>query len=267
MSRRKVGTSRKPKPETKVSLKDVVVPPGLHEQVRKNLAKVVHPDINPTATNGEMRKINERLEKIQKIQQKSTHIQFVVDSSGSMTHWRDKLVTSYNKLLERQARFPGQSTFGFKSFHKEILPEPLTTPCYLDEIRTSGGTPLFDTIGRTIKKIDQQLDNPTDVVVIILTDGHDTGPDKTISPEEPHYPVAELRELVQEKLELGWQFIYCSEGYSVSHDAERIGIPAYATTGFDDYGKLMGKISKLLLSYRQDDIKMLTFKSIAIVSS
>ncbi len=234
----------------------VSIPVELINKARKQLAKVVHPDINPTTTE-EMQKINSRLEKIQNIQENTAHIQFVVDTSGSMSHNRTKLITSYNKLLERQARHPGKSTFGYKTFHEEILPQTLINPKYLESIITRGNTPLYDTIGNTIQNIDNRLDNPTNVVFIILTDGNDNGPDRLNY--QNHYNMSELRELVQKKFELGWQFIYCSEDRDI-HGAKKIGIPDYAITNFGDYHQIMGKINKMLLLYRQGDIKLLTFK-------
>lgn len=249
-------TAAKKPPE---KILNVVVPEGVHNKVRKMLAKAVHPDLNAAAADT-MTKINSRLDKVKAIQEKATHIQFVVDSSGSMSGWKKELVTSYNKLLERQSRYSSQSTYGYRSFHDEIGPEPMDHPRYFESIRTSGNTPLFDTIGEVITNIDRQMDNPTDVVVIILTDGHDTGQGYDLKGQlfNPHYSAADLRPIIEEKLNIGWQFIYCTNQSNLS-DSERIGIPSYAATTFSDYDQLLGKVNQMLLSYRQGDVKLLSF--------
>jgi hypothetical protein len=255
MRHRLGGTTRTTERKPKAKILDAAVPVGTHNQVRKSLAKVVHPDINSGQIAAEeMQKINNRLERITAIQEKTTHIQFVVDTSGSMTGYKKELIKSYNKLLERQAKFPGQSTFGFKSFHEETPIEPLAVPRYLNTIQMGGGTPLFDTIGRTITEIDRQLENPTDVVVIIMTDGYDTGPGHV----SPHFSASDLLNIIPEKIALGWQFIYCTQERSLQ-DAERIGIPVHAATTFQEHYRLFGIINRMLLSYRQGEIKQLTF--------
>lgn len=259
----------KPAKKSPEKILNVVVPDGIHNKVRKMLAKVLHPDLNNGIGKADqMAKVNERLDKVKAIQEKATHIQFIIDSSGSMTSWRQELVTSYNKLMERQSRYTSRSTYGYRSFHEEYGPEPLGAPRYLDCIKTSGNTPLFDTIGEVIRNIDRQLGNPTDVVVIILTDGYDTGKgyDLTGRQFDPHYDATDLRPIIEEKLRIGWQFIYCTNQHSLS-DSEKIGIPQHASTTFSDYGQLLGKVNQMLLSYRQGDVKLLSFEGGSVISS
>lgn len=265
--RHRQSTPRAAKPAKQPSkILDLPVPAGLHDKMRKSLAKITHPDVSKADTAAEMVKINNKLERIRSIQEKTTHIQFVVDTSGSMSGHRKELANSYNKLLERQSRYASKSTFGYKSFHEEIEPKPLSAPNYLNEIRCSGGTPLFDTIGNTIEMIDSRLDSPTDVVVVILTDGYDTGPDWHSGSNAKHFSITELAQIIQGKITLGWQFIYCTQERSIS-DAEKIGIPQECATVFGQFNKMLGQINQMLTSYRQGDTKLLTFGGSGVIQS
>ena len=238
----------------KLNLDNVTVDDKALATARKILAKAVHSDISNN-NDDKMSMINVKYDKIKSLREKSTHIQFVLDSSGSMSSYKREVIQAYNELLKRQARHPGQSTFGFKTFHQETLPEPLTNPKYLKSFPTQGGTPLFDTIGNTIRMIENKLPGNNDVVFIIITDGHDTG--------ALDYPPDVLKPLIEEKQLLGWQFLFCGQtfgyGNSLSRSAERIGIPLYNTTDFTDITKMLQQINKLVISYRQGDIKQITF--------
>jgi len=245
----------------KLDLTKVEVDDKALATARKMLAKAVHSDITNNSDD-KMSMINTQYDRIKELREKTTHVQFVIDSSASMSCVRSKVVQAYNELLKRQARHPGGSTFGFKTFHQEILPEQLTNPKYLERLNCKGSTPLFDTIGRTIRMIENRLPGNNDIVFIIITDGKDTG--QMYDNNEHFYPVEKvLKPLIEEKQRLGWQFLYCGKSYSyasLATAANKLGITFNNTTDFNDYNKLLLNVNKMILAYRQGDIKKLSFK-------
>jgi len=243
----------------RINLDNVAVDEKSLAIARKMLAKAVHSDLNG-GSDKKMMDINTKYDRLKELQNKKTHVQFVLDSSGSMSRYKMEVIKAYNELLKRQSRHPGGSTFGFKTFHQEILPESMVNPKYLKRFPTSGGTPLFDTIGHTIRMIEEQLPNNNDIVFIIITDGQDTGPSYDY---KNHYYVDNLKPLVEEKQRLGWQFLYCGQSSyynSLSSGAEKIGIPNSNTTNFQDITIMIQQLNKLVLDYRQGDIKQIIFK-------
>jgi hypothetical protein len=117
----------------------------------------------------------------------------------------------------------------------------------------SGNTPLYDTIAESILRIDRELGNPSDVVIIIITDGQENC-------SREWRDALKLARLIGEKIDLGWQFIYCSSAWSAIRDGLKIGISEKCVTDFRDINLIFGTISKLLTSYHKGDIKQITFE-------
>src|SRR4030042_535844 len=114
---------------------------------------------------------------------------------------KETIKGAYNKFVEKQNTGFGNNTFALTTFTQkgEITPLVEVQKLRLKDYACCGGTPLYKTISSTIKDIDLTLNNPIDVVMIIITDGMDT-----------HGGLEEARGLIEQKLDLGWQFVYCS---------------------------------------------------------
>lgn len=216
------------------------------------LAKVCHSDVNG-GTDETMREINANYGKVKAFEDNTTHLAFILDDSGSMQGRKTQVVKAYNTLLERQRTPRSRATFSLTTFHETTGVLPITQAQRLirADYRPRGNTPLYDTIGETCLSIDRHLDNPLDVVVVIITDGHELS--------SRTWKVDTLRELIESKLALGWQFIYCSCDWNYLTHGKRIGIPRSAITTFDNVEVLLSQVSKLLISYRQGEIKQITF--------
>ena len=225
-------------------------------QAVKLLAKVCHSDVNG-GNDEEMKEITANYNHIKQMSTSQTHIGFVLDDSGSMNSRKHDAICSYNALLQSQASNKSRATFSIATFKQVGQVVPIYQAPMLSgrSFICSGDTPLYDTIAESILRIDRELDNPTDVIVIIITDG------KECSSRDWRDPL-KLARLIGEKIDLGWQFIYCSCSYYAIEDGQKIGISKKCITDFRDINLIFGTISKLLTSYRRGDIKQITFEGI-----
>ena len=220
------------------------------------LAKVCHSDVNG-GNDEELKEITGNYNKIKQFNQSQTHIGFILDDSGSMASRKHDAIRSYNALLQSQASNKSRATFSLDTFKDSSQVIPIYQAPMLNgrTYQCSGSTPLYDTIAHSIFKIERELGNPTDIIVIISTDGQE------LSSREWKDPM-KLKGLVQSKQEIGWQFIYCSSAYQAIEHGVKIGIPRTCVTDFRDINLIFGTISKLLTSYRRGDIKQITFEGV-----
>jgi hypothetical protein len=116
-----------------------------------------------------------------------------------------------------------------------------------------GDTPLYDAIGETCEAIDKVLNNPKDVIIVIITDGFENASRTWRKPED-------IRPVIEEKISIGWNFIYCSCSHNPIADATQIGIPRECATDFSNLPEVFKKVSNLLTDYRSGVIKQITFE-------
>ena len=223
-------------------------------QAVKLLAKVCHSDVNG-GNDEEMKEITANYNRIKQMATSQTHIGFILDDSGSMSSRKHDAIRSYNALLQSQASNKSRATFSLDTFKDSSQVIPIFQAPMLNT-RTytcSGNTPLYDTIAHSIFKIERELGNPTDVIVIIITDGQEQASREWKDPMK-------LARLVRSKQEIGWQFIYVSSTWSAEQDGLKIGILKECISGFQDISTMFCKLGALLTSYRRGDIKQITFK-------
>lgn len=157
----------------------------------------------------------------------STHIAFVLDSSGSMSKIAEDTKGGFNTFVEDQREEDGKATVSLHSFAthvdsvyeaKEIEDAPLLT----DENYTpQGQTALHDAIVEAIDCADafvdeaEAEDEPENVIVVVLTDG------KENASETPHDVVREQVEAHQEK---GWEFLFIGANQDAALTASEMGV-------------------------------------------
>jgi hypothetical protein len=217
------------------------------------LAKVCHSDING-GNDQAMKEINANYGKVKAFEDNTTHLAFILDDSGSMEFKKLQVISAYNMLLLRQTSPRSKATFSLDTFHEHsgVLPITQAKKLTRGDYNPRGGTPLYDTIGGTILTIDRCLGDPHDVIVVIITDGRELS--------SRTWTADSLRELIKDKIAMGWQFIYIScAGDYLSH-GERIGIPAETITTFTNLESMFSQVSTLLTSYRSGEIRQITFK-------
>lgn len=236
------------------SIKPTDAPIDKVKEVYKLLAKVSHPDIGGDTQS--MQEINNAMQSIKALANNKTHIHFVLDDSKSMVSKKSQAIASYNGLLQSQASNKSQATLSLATFHDIGQPMPIIQAPMLNyrNYHCRGYTPLYQTIGESIKRIDRTLGNPVDVVFIIITDGEENFSSGI------YKDIYTLRSTIETKLEMGWQFIYCSSSYHAIQDGLKIGIPKQCVTDFRDLTRLFQTVGDLLLSYRKGEILRIEFK-------
>lgn len=236
------------------SIKPTDAPIDKVKEAYKLLAKVSHPDVGGDTQS--MQEINNAMQSIKALANNKTHIHFVLDDSGSMGNKKNQAIASYNGLLQSQASNKSQATLSLATFHDVGQPMPIAQAPMLNHrnYHCRGYTPLYQTIGESIERIDRTLGNPIDVVFIIITDGKEGGS------RGVYGDMAYLRSAIEAKLKIGWQFIYCSSSYHAIQDGLKVGIPQTCVTDFRDLAKLFQTVGNLLLQYRKGEILRIEFK-------
>lgn len=179
-------------------------------------------------------------------------IVFLLDRSGSMYNSVDDTIGGYNNYLKEQK---GKSTkittilFDDKDeelyFRKDVNEvEPLTKEKYF----VRGCTALYDAIGKTIKKLEKEVNNK--VLFIITTDGLENA--------SLEYNKKMISSLI--KRHDDWEFIYLGanidsyeEGSSIGIRKNRISNYEQSSKGIDEMFKCLANISYDM--YEEKDIR------------
>jgi Mg-chelatase subunit ChlD len=148
----------------------------------------------------------------------------VVDESSSMEDTAEKrqaAIDGVNNFITEQRTVPGEANMTLVLFHSNIRViyqgkplgqvELLTEQTYRPDARTA----LYDAIGEAIEVTEARLRTmprkPDEVYVVIMTDGQENESERFRS-------FADIRPLVEGKVQEGWQFIYLSAGPDAFHD-------------------------------------------------
>lgn len=141
---------------------------------------------------------------------KCVHNLIIVDESGSMSIIRKQAFTGMNETLQTvrqmQKKFPDQSQFvtllTFDSchttWHYDDTPALKTRDLSWKAYNPSGGTPLYDAIGKGISKVNAQIQDGDHVLVTIITDGEEN------SSEE--WTLKMVRTMIEKLKKQGWTF-------------------------------------------------------------
>ena len=155
---------------------------------------------------------------------------FILDASGSMSCLTDSTIKGFNEMLEKQKKalsedevlvtivtFNTQTTY-LTFCEKLDKVEPLSRETY----RAGGGTALNDAVGETINRIStNQAENKKKgtkrkSLVIITTDGYENS--------SKEYTRAHVKDLIKNKRELGWEFVFMGADIDAQEEGESLGI-------------------------------------------
>ena len=181
----------------------------------------------------------------------------LVDRSGSMMSIADDIVDGFNALLANQRTQPGEVFVTLAQFDTDDPFELLIDRVPLREVtdmerewyQPRGGTPLFDAIGRLLGHIDANPLGPQgsiDHVVAIVTDGQENA--------SSEFTRTQMFDLIKERSDAGWTFIYLGSEPQFYDDAHRISVSAANSRNWDksSYGTrdMMDKMSTSLTGHR-----------------
>jgi len=161
----------------------------------------------------------------------TTLLTFLLDRSGSMGKIWDETIGGFNVYLDTLQKGGAAIKFTLLQFDtggidKCCVAEPVTNVKRID--RTSyqprGGTPLIDAAFKTIVAIEDSLtkyDSMPKVIVCIQTDGEENS--------STEHSWDELKRLIAEKTEKGWQFNFMGTGIDAYDQGARMGIASTNT--------------------------------------
>jgi hypothetical protein len=161
----------------------------------------------------------------------ATLVTFQLDRSGSMGQIWDETIGGFNVYLETLQQGGEAIKFTLLQFDtggidKCCVAEPVANVRRLDRAsyQPRGGTPLIDAAFKTVTAVEESLtkyDAAPDVIICVQTDGEENS--------SCEHSWEELKRLVTEKIEKGWQFNFMGTGIDAYAQGARMGIAAANT--------------------------------------
>ena len=158
-------------------------------------------------------------------------IWFLLDRSGSMASVAEDVIGGFNYFLAEQAGQAGECRMTVVQFDSEdpfeviaAGKEPADVPELNDSVyQPRGLTPLYDAIGRLIKRADDRIarrskaEKPAeDQLVVVFTDG--------LENNSHRYDRPEVFELVKKRQDDGWTFVFMGANQDSYTESDKIGL-------------------------------------------
>ena len=163
-----------------------------------------------------------------KTKNNTTELVFILDRSGSMAGLEADTIGGFNAMLEKQKQQEGKCFVSTVLFSNDssVLHDRLPleqVPSMSDRDYSVGGcTALLDAIGGAIRHISnihkyaRREDVPGQTVFVITTDGMENA--------SRRYGADEVRRMISEKKEQGWEFLFLAANIDAVQTARRFGI-------------------------------------------
>lgn len=167
-----------------------------------------------------------------------THIEVVLDRSGSMIDIKKDTEGGFATFLTDQQAQPGEATIGLRQF--DTVHEVVYGPTKLQDVKPftlnpRGGTALLDAMGAGIVTTGewlaslQEFERPDNVIFVIITDGQENS--------SREYTREQVMKLVTEQQDIfGWTFLFLAanqdatgaglglaKGSSLTYDSANVG--------------------------------------------
>ncbi len=172
------------------------------------------------------------------MKQDYTHIEVIVDKSGSMARTATDTIGSINTFVSKQKEVPGTASFRLTQFNHHVYPGPfyssladvpaLTTENY----QAGGNTSLLDAVGETINSLGSRLasmpdsERPSKVIVVILTDGEENA----IYPKFTREQIFEM--ISHQKNKYNWSFMFLAANQDAIKVGTKLGVSRGATLNY-----------------------------------
>lgn len=160
-----------------------------------------------------------------------THIEVVLDRSGSMATIHKDMIGGFNSFLADQKKVPGKATISLTQFDDKYEPNysfsPLDAAPNLteDTYVPRGSTALHDAMGQTIQLLGERLkamkdeQRPAKVIMLIITDGMENA--------SRRYNAMWIAAMVKHQREkYGWDFVFLGANQDAVLTAAHLGIQA-----------------------------------------
>ena len=160
-----------------------------------------------------------------------TEIIFIIDESGSMSGLEADTIGGFNSMIEKQKEEQAGKAVVTTVFFNTVI-KTVHSRMALDKVPkltkkdyTPGGcTALLDALGGTIGAVDRAHkeadpgDVPDHVLFVITTDG--------LENSSREFTQKKVKELITEKQEKGWEFIFVAANIDAAETAADYGINA-----------------------------------------
>lgn len=159
---------------------------------------------------------------------KPLFVSLLLDETGSMMSIKGETIQAYNRYLAslKETRKDAEILFSLVTFNSSdtktrVVADPVRTvrPLTDGDYQPNHMTPLIDAAVKIIRATDEAVaarDDDSDVVVAIQTDGLENC--------SVEFDAGDLAQLVKEKEEAGWQFIFLGAGLDAFEAAHLAGI-------------------------------------------
>lgn len=156
------------------------------------------------------------------------HNLIILDESGSMMSIYDAAIKGLNSTLStiRQAQetYPNQEhlvtllTFntGVSDYIFKLTPAKFITDIKAEQYRPSGGTPLYDSIGRAVSDLKPSVKENDVVLVTVITDGYENA--------SVEFNARQISELIKSLKDKDWVFTYIGANQDVERVAKSLSI-------------------------------------------
>ena len=157
-----------------------------------------------------------------------TELVFVVDRSGSMGGLESDTIGGFNATLARHRSAEGDAIVSTVLFDNEmlVLHDRLPIAEVVDmterDYQVRGCTALLDAVGGAIRHIGRvqgylpEEYRPERTIMVIITDGYENASRK--------YDYREVKRMIEDKQELGWEFLFLGANIDAIGEAAKIGI-------------------------------------------
>ena len=182
-----------------------------------------------------------------------THVVMLLDESGSMGIHRRSVVNSFNSYVNELKNGTKRCFLSLCKFDQRHGDKMLRTvfenrkvrdtyPLTMSQYQPHGGTPLFDAIGKLIKRTRKRLPKKgMKVLFVVHTDGQENA--------SRVYNQEDIKRMIRKCEKRGWTFVYLGEGAEAWNAGYDFGIQNVANFSSSLRGASMEKLATATVGY------------------
>lgn len=166
----------------------------------------------------------------------TTVVTMVVDESGSMAGLVDSTINGFNEYvatlkvrLSEDPVYFSSILFDTRGIRKLQVGAPIFEAILLSRTNYSptGGTPLFDAIGKAIIATDEVAGkNLADkAIIVIQTDGEENS--------SHEFSLEKIKVMIEERQAKGWEFVFIGAGIDAYKQGSQMGFTAQNTMSYE----------------------------------
>lgn len=162
------------------------------------------------------------------MKENKTELVFILDRSGSMEGLEGDTIGGFNSMLKRQKETKENVNVTTVLFDDRVdiihdrFPIDIVQPLTEKDYFVRGCTALLDAVGEAVHKVENVQDHlpegykADNIIFVITTDGHENS--------SREYSAKQIRNMIEEKKEKGWEFLFLGANMDAVAEAEKIGI-------------------------------------------